>query len=476
MRARARLEPGAASWPRPDGAEFRRVVELRPIHVRCRPNRIIVAMSLPPARRPEGFLTANVSVIRRRHVFYVEGYDPRGAQGYYDLFRRSWKRCLGVWHFEGELGELELDSELIAHWDIEASGPNWRAATRYEFLRLEAVIGANMAEPMWRQVPRALAWTADDLITGTTVRIFRAAWRFGLHLLCFQMLLLLWLALALAGGWLAGLAAARLGGLPGPAAIAIGGGVGIACFLLLRPLADRLQVVQINSCWPYLREFARGAASAFDAPLDGYAARIVAAARGNQCDEIVVVGHSAAGVTACAVMARAFALDPQVGRRGPQIVLLTLGSVMPAAALHPAARRMRDVVRVIATEPSLTWVDCVSRKDVMNFWDFDPVAGTGVEVGGERCNPLVWQVRFKDVVSAEYYRRLRTSFFRLHYQFIMSGDRRAPYDYLMLVAGPVPVAKWARHPDRMAAAFGPDGAYDGHARAGAVVAGAGAQD
>jgi hypothetical protein len=406
-------------------------------------------------------LTASVSVTRRRHVFYVEGYDPRGAEGYYDIFRRSWKRCRGVWHFEGKLGELELDSDLIAHWDVEAAGPNWRVATRYEFLRLEGVIRANMADPMWRQLPRAIVWAADDLITGTTARIFRAAWRFELHLLYFQMLLLLWLALPVAAGWLAALAAARLGGLPGPVAIAIGGGIGIACFLLLRPLADRLQVVQINNCWPYLREFARGHASAFDAPIDGYAARIVAAARANESDEIVVVGHSAAGVTACAVMARAFELDPDVGRCGPKIVLLTLGSVMPAAALHPAARKMRDVIARLATEPSLTWIDCVSRKDVMNFWDFDPVAGVGVEVGGERCNPLIWRVRFKEVVSPEYYRRLRLSFFRLHYQFIMSGDRQAPYDYLMLVVGPVAIAEWARHPNQMAAAFGPDGAFTG---------------
>jgi hypothetical protein len=394
-------------------------------------------------------LTGDVSVIRRRHVFYVEGYDPRGAEGYYDIFRRSWNRCRGVWHFEGKLGKLELDSDLIAHWDVEAAGPNWQVATRYEFLRLEGVIGANMAEPMWRQLPRAIAWAADDLISGT--------------------------ALSLASGLIAALALARLGGLPQPAAIVVGAGIGIAGFLLLRPLADRLQVVQINNCWPYLREFARGEASALDAPIDCYAARIVAAARAGECDEIVVVGHSAAGVTACAVMARAFELDADVGHGGAKVVLLTLGSVMPAAALHPAAQRMRDVVARLATEPSLTWIDCVSRKDVMNFWDFDPVAGIGVEVGGARCNPLIWRVRFKEVVSPEYYRRLRLSFFRLHYQFIMSGDRQAPYDYLMLVAGPVAIADWARHPNQMAAAFAEDGAFSGDTSAGEAVAPAIAQ-
>jgi hypothetical protein len=281
-------------------------------------------------------------------------------------------------------------------------------------------------------------------------------------------LLLLWLGLALAGGWLAGLASARFGGLPAPGAIAIGGGIGFACFLSLRPLADRLQVVQINSCWPYLRELARGAASAFDRPIDAYAARIVAAARAQDCDEIVVVGHSAAGVTACAVMARVFELDADAGRRGPQLLLLTLGSVMPAAALHPAAQKLRDAIGRLATEPSLTWIDCVSRKDVMNFWNFDPVAGIGVDAGARRCNPLNWQVRFKEAVSPEFYRRLRLSLFRLHYQFIMSGDRAGPYDYLMLMVGPVAVARWARHPQETAAAFAPDGAFAEPAAAGEV--------
>jgi hypothetical protein len=398
-----------------------------------------------------------MSVNRRRHVFYLKAYDPRGAEGYHELFRRSWERCRGVWRFEGRLGELDLDSELIAHWDIEAAGPNWHAATRYEFLRLEGVVHAHMAEPLWRQVPRALAWAIDDLISGTAVRTFRAAWRFEVHLLYFQMLLALWLALALGTGWLAGFAAARFG-WPLAAVIPVGLGIGLACFLLLRPLADRLQVVQINTCWPYLREFARGGASAFDAPIDAFAARLVAAAGAAAVDEIVVVGHSAAGVMAAAVMARAFALDPDLGRRGPQIVLLTLGSVLPAAALHPAAQRTRDTIRRLAVEPSLTWIDCVSRKDVMNFWSFDPVAGVGVDAGPRRCNPLTWEVRFKETVSPQYYRRLRRSFFRLHYQFIMSGGRRSPYDYLMLIVGPVAIADWARNPDHAAAAFAEDGA------------------
>ena len=90
----------------------------------------------------------SAAVIRRRHVIYVEGYDPQGAEGYYGLFERAWRRFLEDWPVEAGLGESQLESQDFAHWDIEAAGPNWQVATRYEFLRQEHIIRANMAEPL----------------------------------------------------------------------------------------------------------------------------------------------------------------------------------------------------------------------------------------------------------------------------------------------------------------------------------------
>jgi hypothetical protein len=410
-----------------------------------------------------------MSMIRRRHVFYLEGYDTLGADVYYDLFRRSLQRFRGVWRCESKLGERILDSDEVAHWDIATSGPNWHVATRYEFLRLDNIVTANVGQPLWRQLPRALAWAVDDLVTGTTARVLRASWRFGLHLIYFQLLLLLWLGIAGATGFIAAYAASRLGALPPAWAIALGVAAAFAGFLALRPLADRLRVVQMNNCWPYQREFGRGRPSAFDAPIEACARRVVAAARA-EVDEIVVVGHSQGGVTSMAVMARALELDPELGRRGPRVVLMTLGSIMPGVALHPSATRMRAAIRCLAVEPSVAWIDCQSRKDALNFWDFDPVEGAGLKLGAQRRNPLIWQLRFRDMVSPDYYRTLRFNFFRLHFQFLKAGDRRAPFDYLMLVAGPVPVADWARDHDALVGQFAPDATFTAAPRAPAAAA------
>src|SRR5215510_11661310 len=309
-------------------------------------------------------MRAENALIARRHVIYVGGYDPQGAEGYYRLFERSWKRFLTLWPLATKLGPLELDSEDFAHWDIEAAGPIWQVSTRYEFSRQEHIIRANMAEPMRRQIPRALAWTLDYLVSGALVRVLRTSWAFGLVLIYFQMMLIWWLVLSVAGGGLIAYLAAQYLGLPEVVGLLIG-------------------------------------------------------------------------------IARALERDPDIGRRGPPLILLTLGSIAPGAALHPKAVRLRAITARLAAEPSIVWVDCQSRADIMNFWDFDPVEGIGAHAGEARCNPWIWMLRFRDMLSPQLFRRLRFDFFRLHYQFIMANDRRARYDYFMLLTGPVPVATWA---------------------------------
>ena len=396
-------------------------------------------------------------MIKRRHVIYVEGYDPQGAKGYYRLFERGFSRFLKIWPLRALLGPLAVESQDFARWDVEASGPNWQVSTRYDFLRQEHIIRGNMAEPLWRQLPRAMAWAADYILSGALWRVVRASGYFGSVLLYFQSMLLLWLALSIAGGWLVALAASRYGGVPLAGNIVIGLGVALAIFMLLRHLALRWFVIQINNHWPHLCAFARGEPTCFDAPIEACAQRLVAAVRANEADEIVVVGHSGGGALAPAVIVRALEIDPEVGRRGPPVVLLTLGSIAPGAALHPRAEKLRGLFGRLAVEPSIRWIDCQTRLDVMNFWDFDPVAGIGVEVGPERCNPQVWNLRLRDMLADEFVNRNRLDFFRLHYQFIMANDKRAPYDYFMLVAGPLPVTAWAQDPRAALDRFAADG-------------------
>jgi hypothetical protein len=138
---------------------------------------------------------------------------------------------------------------------------------------------------------------------------------------------------------------------------------------------------------------------------------------------------------------------------------------MPAVTLHPAARRMRDIIERLAIEPALAWIDCKFRRDIMSFLKCDPLEGVGVNGGGRRCALLTWRVPFRDMLSPEDYRRLRWKFFRLHFQYIMASDRPCSYDYILLVGGPVAIAEWAKTHHELTLEFIRDGIRDDRSRA-----------
>ena len=400
-------------------------------------------------------------MITRRRVIYVSGYDPQGPQGYYALFGSQLKRACALWHAKFVLGPLVIESADIASWTVTMGGPNWQVFTQYDFVRQEDIINANCAEPIIRQISRAVRWMLDDLATGTTFRVFRANWQFGMHHLVLQLLLLTWIATSVAAGTLAWYIARHKVGVAAPISLAMSVAVFFAIFTALRPLADRWLVIRVNNHWPYLRKFGRGEATCLDRPIEMGAVRLKELVRANDADELVLIGHSGGAPLAQCMAARALELNPDLGRQGPRIVVLTIGSITPAVAFHPRALKMREIIRRLAIEPSINWIECQSRKDALNFWGFDPVAGVGIQLGPERCNPLVWQVRFRDMLSPQFHRKLRWKLFRLHFQYIMANHMRAPYDFFMLIGSPVPIMEWSKRQRDVIAEFSPEGDYLG---------------
>ncbi len=56
-------------------------------------------------------------------------------------------------------------------------------------------------------------------------------------------------------------------------------------------------------------------------------------------------------------------------------------------------------------------------------------------------------VRFRDIVKPEHYNTFRWQFFRVHFQFVMANQRPHPYDFFMIVCGPVPLKERMAFPE-----------------------------
>jgi hypothetical protein len=74
------------------------------------------------------------------------------------------------------------------------------------------------------------------------------------------------------------------------------------------------------------------------------------------------------------------------------------------------------------------------------------------------AGPVVRLVEIGRMLEHTMYRRIRLKFFRLHCQFISGNDRRAAYDYFMLVCGPLAAECQTILPDGAQGLIGENGA------------------
>jgi hypothetical protein len=377
--------------------------------------------------------------IERRLVIYVQGYDPRGIAEYYRLFRREYRHTCALYGLKGEVGRAFSDpNRFITSWTASTSGHDWQVTTRYMFLRWEDIIRKDFARPVWWKILNMLRVDLAAIVNGVVPRIFKAHWRFGLFVLYPLAVLTVWALI----GALAGFATAALAqavGAPSPIPIPAGIALGFAIFAALLWLTEpRTYLLYLCDDTVSTYQFAHRQRPDWEQRMEAFAGYVVEAVGASEADEVVIVGHSSGSFLAIDVLDRALQRDPDLGRRVPRVALLTIGANLPIVGFHTQAQWFRDRIARLAVTGDVSWIDFQSRHDIMNFWPFDPVAGHGIALRSERCNPLVVPVNFRDLWKAEGMTRRRWSFFRAHFQFLYANERAgAAYDYYMICCGPL---------------------------------------
>ena len=386
--------------------------------------------------------------VQQRHIIYIQGYDPRGLAQYYRMFRTELRKFGRLYKLSATMSRPQgaADGE-IASWTIEAKAEDWQTRTNYDFLRFEDFIQRDLAAPIWRTVFQAV-WIYWRLVfAGTIARFWRAHWRFATFITYPHFLLLLE---AVGVATLAFAFEKGLDALDVPTVFSIAAAVAAFAAMLGAVLkyTERhtyLLYVLSDTIWTW--EFSHRARPEWDQRIDRFAQHLVKVARESEAEEIVIVGHSSGSFLGTEMLARALQLDPALGRHGPRIVLLTIGGNFPIVGFHTVSQPFRDQLRMLAVEPSIDWIDCQSRKDVMNFYPFDPIKGHDIDVGEARRNPKIVSVRFRDVIQPEHYNVFRRKFFRVHFQFVMANERPHAYDFFMIVCGPIPLTARMAVPD-----------------------------
>jgi len=386
--------------------------------------------------------------VQHRHIIYVQGYDPRGLAQYYRMFRTELRKFGRLYQLAATISRPQVapDGET-ASWAIETQASDWQTRTSYDFLRFEDLIQRDLAAPIWRTVLHAMGIYWRLVFGGTIARFWKSHWRFATFITYPHFLLFIEALCALGVGFAFEKGLEALG-IPGLFSMAAAAALFVATLGTMLKYTENLTYLLYllsDTIWTW--EFSHRQRPEWDQRIDRFAQYLANVARSSDAEEIVVVGHSSGSFLGAEILARALKLDPALGRHGPRIVLLTIGGNFPIVGFHAVSQDFRDHLRLLAIEPSIDWIDCQSRKDVMNFYPFDPIAGHGIDVGASRRNPTIVPVRFREIIKPEHYNLFRWKFFRVHFQFVMANERPHAYDFFMIVCGPIPLSERMARPE-----------------------------
>lgn len=403
--------------------------------------------------------------VRRRHVFFIAGFDPMAVDGHHRIFVRELKRFGSVWNVRTHCRDAApVPTPTGGFWRTEADTPNWHTETTFENLGWHDLTRADMGRSVWSHMKGSVRALADMVTSGTIANYFRSSRRYGLFFLFTYMLLALFWGLAAAAGFFVYQWVEPLGRA---AALAAAGGTTVAVGLfLMRWPGRRFRLKQSLDLAEFSVNFVRGRHPEVEARVVAFADRlraVEAEAEAQGVEEIIIAGHSLGAMLAVSAVAGALAADPAFGTRA-RVRILTLGSTTAKFALHPAGGRFREAAERVAAAEAIGWVEVQSRDDIVSFYKVDPVtlgpasfAPVLLPPGDYSLKPLIRHVEIRQMISPAIYRRHWFDVMRLHCQCFLAGDIRSTHDFYAYVCGPLSFDVLASHTNSLRAYVRPDG-------------------
>ncbi|QYX55574.1 hypothetical protein K1T73_10755 [Roseovarius sp. SCSIO 43702] len=384
--------------------------------------------------------------VTHRRVFYIPGYDPIHPRRYRELYRKEAAAQAAISGYDITLKPRAKSAQTGRYgWHVDAGIEGARVETDFEVLVWSDIVRGSMEQGIFATYLQ-LARTAWIYIsTGALFRLMRL--RKGPVIAALYPVVFLVVQLALAV--MVGLGIYQISTFL-PESVWTGAGFALLGLLAAWQLLEWFRRKD-NRFFAYylMHDYAYSAQSRGANPpeLEARIARFVeeiAAALADDCDEVLVVGHSSGahlGVSILADLIRA----GRVPNEGPALSFLSLGQVVPMVSFLPDAHRLRADLAYLSTREELAWVDVTAPGDGCAFALCDPVSVTGVAPEGKRW-PLVFSAAFTQTLSPARWRELRWRFFRLHFQYLCAFDRPGDYDYFRVTAGPMTLG--ARYRDR----------------------------
>ena len=370
--------------------------------------------------------------VRKRHVFYFSGFDPRGPSHYHTLYGEQGKLHTPLNGLDLKIGKRRRVGKLANAWTVTTGD----TLTEYEFLRWDDIIRNRWPKNEWQLLKSAVPVYWVFLKANLIGRLLKIAWPSALTvaypIIAFLGLLLMGAALALTAGLV----------LPFYAGIPLAAGILIGTIILGRWLDDRFRSFWLLRVYGAMQPWAYGKMPELDERIREFADHIIGRIRGSDADEVLVVGHSVGTILTVPLVVELLKREPELGLHGPAFGLVSLGNCLPLVSLLPGSEKLREDLKTVATAPGVRWLDFSARRDGASVTQVDPLKVSGISrPPGIQVRPQQFPVRIVKMFPPDVYAVIKKDIFRIHFPYIMAGELLTDYDFFAITAGPISLAE-----------------------------------
>src|SRR6478735_9737860 len=114
--------------------------------------------------------------VRRRCVFYVSGFDPKGASHYHALYKEQAALQARAGGLELEVGPRRRLPSGNSAWTVDAREGEIPVQTHYEFMRWDDVVRAHWPRSQWRLWADVMKTTFFNIRHGALLKMFKLSW------------------------------------------------------------------------------------------------------------------------------------------------------------------------------------------------------------------------------------------------------------------------------------------------------------
>jgi len=370
-------------------------------------------------------------VIQQRHVFYLSGFDPRGAAFYHRTFKEESSKQSKINGINVSVGPRKKYNDFSQTWKIKAQDQGETVDTQYEFLRWDDIIRKHWVKSLLSIFLDFIYVAWIFITTGTLKRVAKASRTpaiTGLYPAVFiavsgLLAILLWFISVMV------FSAFQLGWL----GWIVGFALFVAVVVVAKVWGDNINVFWLLRIYAFTARWAAGDISTLDERIEVFAERIDEVLLTNKADEVVLVGHSVGSMLAVAVAARvAEKIDQRQVKQS--LNMITLGECIPLLSLLPNAGSIRKDLSYLSCADNIFWVDYTSPADGACFPLVDPVKVSLLKE--PYCHsPVLLSARFYKLFSSENYQKIRRKFYQMHFLYLMSNDNLGQYDYFAMMLG-----------------------------------------